>query len=98
MTTPAPQQYPEQSQGTTALVLGILGVLGCLITAPFAWYLGNKEVAGIDQGLRNPANRGLGTAGKVLGIIGTVFLGLAVVFFVILPIIAILFGTVVTET
>ena len=67
-----PHGYPESSQATTSLVLGILGLF-CAVTAPFAWYIGNKEVAAIDQGLRDPTNRGQAVAGRVLGIIGTVF-------------------------
>lgn len=77
MTTAQPgpnQMYPEQSQATTALVLGILGLVLCQILAPFAWYIGNKEVDAIDAGRRPPENRGTGNAGRILGIIGSVLL------------------------
>ena len=94
---PAAPQYPETSQSTTALVLGILGVVGCLITAPFAWYMGTKEVAAIDQGRRDPTNRGMAQAAKVLGIVGTVFLAAAVVFFVVAPLLVIIAGSEVSE-
>ena len=77
--------YPEASQATTALVLGILGIVICGVLAPFAWSIGNKEVQAIDAGRRDPTNRGSANAGKILGIIGTVFLivGLVVGFLVI---------------
>ncbi len=95
---PTPAQYPEASQATTALVLGILGVIGCLITAPFAWYISGKELAAINQGRRDPTGRGVANAGKILGIIGTVFLVIAVAFFVVVPLVVLVAGTEVSET
>ena len=77
MTTP--QQYPEASESTTALVLGILGIVVCGILGPFAWYIGGREVKAIDEGRRDPTNRGSANAGKILGIVGTVFLGLGII-------------------
>ena len=76
--TSANQMYPESSQATTALVLGILGLVVCGILAPFAWYVGAKEVEAIDEGRRPPENRGTANAGKILGIIGTVLLGIGI--------------------
>lgn len=63
-----------------ALVLGILGLVVCQIIAPIAWYLGHKEVSAIDAGRRSPENRGMGLAGKILGIVGTVLIALFVGF------------------
>lgn len=89
MTTP-PQfpteggAYPEQSQATTALVLGILGIVICGILAPFAWSMGNKEMAAIDAGRRPPENRGTANAGRILGIVGTVLLAIGVVLIILL--------------
>ena len=48
------------------------------LVAPFAWVLSNREIQGVDQGRRDPTNRGMAVAGKVLGIIGTVVLALIV--------------------
>lgn len=69
-----PNQYPEPSQATTALVLGILGLVLCQVLGPFAWVVGRNEVNAIDAGRRNPNNRGTANAGKVLGIVATVML------------------------
>ena len=77
------QQYPENSQAVLTLVLGILGLMFCGILAPFAWSLGNAELRGIDTGRRPPDNRGLANAGRILGIIGTVFLGLALLVLIV---------------
>lgn len=85
MTTPPPQfpadqsQYPEASQSTTILVLGILGLVLCQVLAPFAWVMGNREIEAIMSGRRPPENRSTANAGRILGIIGTVLLGIGLV-------------------
>ena len=78
----APGPALEHPQATLAFVLGLLSVLGLTILGPFGWYIGNKVVGEIDRDGREFANRGLAMAGKVLGIIGTVFLILSVLAFV----------------
>jgi Co/Zn/Cd efflux system component len=65
--------YPEPSQATTVLVLGIVGLF-VNIVAPFAWYLGNQELVSIDAGLRSPEDRRTANTGRILGIVGTVLL------------------------
>lgn len=79
MTAPSNQMYPEASQATLALVLGILGIVVCQVLAPAAWVIGNNELKAIDGGLRPPENRGNANAGKILGIVGTVLLGLGLI-------------------
>lgn len=79
-----PGSYPEQSQATTILVLGILGIVICGILAPFAWSMGSKELAAIDAGRRPPENRGTANAGRILGIIGTVLLAVGLVVLLLL--------------
>jgi hypothetical protein len=79
----------EHPQATLAFVLGLLSVLGLTILGPFGWYLGNKIVGEIDRDGRVYRNRGLAMAGKVLGIIGTVFLGLTVLGIILVIVIAI---------
>ena len=71
--------YPEESQGVLALVLGLIGLFVFPPVAPFAWLVGSREVRAVDAGRRHSGNRGLGVAGKVLGIIGTIFLVVIVV-------------------
>jgi len=86
--------YPEQSQATTVLVLGILGIVICGILAPFAWNMGNKELAAIDSGRRPPENRGTANAGRILGIIGTVLLAIAVIVIILLVVGTITFSVI----
>ena len=79
------QYYPEDSQATTVLVLGILSLVLCQVLGPFAWVMGNNELAGIDAGRRPPQNRGTAQAGRILGIISTVLMiiGFAVLFIIL---------------
>ena len=65
-----PQQ--EHPQGTTVLILGILGIVACQILAPFAWVMGNRALAEIDANPAAYSNRGLVVAGRICGIVGSV--------------------------
>ncbi|WP_201791514.1 DUF4190 domain-containing protein [Aeromicrobium sp. PE09-221] len=90
--SPYPQPYPQQQwpqqpkhpQATTSLVLGIVGLVGtfiCLLPAllsPFAWWLGGKAVKEIDAAPQQYSGRSEASAGRILGIIGTVLLVLGV--------------------
>jgi len=82
--------YPEASQATTALVLGILGIVICPILGPFAWSMGAKELQAIDAGRRPAENRGTANASKILGIVGTALMGLyvigAIIFFLFISV------------
>jgi Domain of unknown function (DUF4190) len=71
-------QYPESSQAVTALVLGIVGLFFPIV-APFAWKFGHDEIKAIDAGRRPPDGQGMATAGRILGIIGTVFLVIGII-------------------
>jgi hypothetical protein len=60
-------------------VLGILGVVLCPLCGPVAWVLGRKAEQEVDASGGRIGGRGLGTAGKILGIIGTLFIVLFIV-------------------
>jgi hypothetical protein len=75
---------PDHPKSTTALVLGILGVVLCQFIAPFAWLIGKRTVDEIDASRGGLGGRGSAQAGYVLGIVGTVLLGLGVLYFVFL--------------
>ncbi len=84
MTTPSfpqdsNQPYPEASQAMLALVLSILHFVVCPFLGPVGWYLANQEIAGIEAGRRPPENRGTADAARIVGIIGTVLLGIGLV-------------------
>ncbi len=68
----------------TSLVLGIVGVVVCQLCAPFAWSMGRKAERAVDASGGTLGGRGEATAGKILGIIGTVFLILIIVLVIVL--------------
>ena len=65
---------PNASNAVTALVLGILGIVLCPLLGPVAWVLGRRGEQEIDGSGGAVGGRGLATAGKVLGIVGTFLL------------------------
>lgn len=72
---------PRDHQGAVvAFILGVFSVVGFVIVGPVAWILASKALKQIDGADGSVyTNRGLAVAGKVLGIIGTLFLVLTVV-------------------
>jgi hypothetical protein len=81
----APPGYPvppAHPQSTTAMVLGIVGLVLCGVASPFAMWLGRKSMREIDASGGRLSGRGMAQAGYILGIIGTVLLalGLTLVF------------------
>lgn len=87
-TLPPPQLQPPP--GTTPLVLGIIGIVACQMLAPFAWYMGRQyEAQCRAMGVEPDGN---GKAGKVLGIVGTILLGiqlLCVVAYILFAVLAV---------
>ena len=76
-----PNDYPQRSQAALALMLGVLGIVFMGVFGPLAWVIGNRELAAIDAGRRPPTQRNTATAGRLLGIVGTVvFLGAVLIF------------------
>jgi ABC-type Fe3+ transport system permease subunit len=91
-------QFPESSQATTVLVLGILSLVCLPILGPVAWILGNQELRAIHEGRRDPANRGTANAGKILGIIGTVLILVVAVVVVLALLSVFIAGDQITDT
>jgi hypothetical protein len=76
---------PDHPSATTAMVLGIIslvGILFCggltLVLAPAAWVVGAKAVRQIDASPGQFAGRDRAQAGKIMGIIGSVLLVLGI--------------------
>jgi uncharacterized membrane protein YjgN (DUF898 family) len=74
---------PKHPQAVTVLVLGILGIVVCGLCGPFAWSMGSKA----EREMAAQPGRWSGgseiTVGKILGIVSTVLLGLALVVLVV---------------
>lgn len=77
---------PDHPSATTAMVLGIVSLVGIafcggltLVLAPAAWAVGAKSVRQIDASPGQFAGRDRAQAGKIMGIIGSVLLVLGIV-------------------
>jgi len=75
---------PDHPQSTTVLVLGILGVVVCGVLAPFAWVMGSRVLREIDASQGRLGGRSAAQVGWVLGIIGSVMIGLGLLFLVVM--------------
>jgi len=62
------------SRATTALVLGILGVVCCQLLSIPALVIGKSEMNDVDRGLAPVEGRGFAQAGYILGLVGVIFL------------------------
>ena len=82
--TPPPFRPQDHPQTTTILILGILGLVGCGVLGPFAWSMGNKALREIDASNGQLGGRDTVNVGRILGMIATIILGVAVVFIVVL--------------
>ena len=73
----------QPHRATTVLVLGILSLVVCAICGPIAWVMANKDRAQMNAGLMDPSGLDQTKAGRICGIIGTVFLILGAIGMVI---------------
>jgi hypothetical protein len=84
---------PKHPQSTTAMVLGIVGLVGALFScgltlflAPFAWALGRNALKETQAAQGRLGGESQARAGMVTGIIGTVLLVIAILLVVLLVI------------
>jgi uncharacterized membrane protein YjgN (DUF898 family) len=76
-----------KSEATTVFVLGLLGIVLCQLLAPFAWKKGNTYMSVcMIHGIQPD---GLAVAGRILGMIGTVLLGLSLLWFLLVLVMAV---------
>ena len=70
------QQTTGQSltphRGTLILVLGILGLVCCIICGIIAWVMGNNDLKQMAAGTMDPSGEGLTKAGKICGMVGVI--------------------------
>ncbi|MBC7632828.1 DUF4190 domain-containing protein [Aeromicrobium sp.] len=78
-----PAPLPAHPRATTALVLGILGVVGAFVLvvpamlSPLAWYYGAMARREADREPQRWSRSGEATVGMILGMIGTAILAAA---------------------
>jgi Domain of unknown function (DUF4190) len=92
------QQYgppPDHPQATTALILGIIGMVLCQLLGPFAFVIGRKALREIDASGGTLGGRGNAQVGYVLGIVSMVLLA---VYAVIAVVYVIIFAVAVSST
>lgn len=85
-----PAAPPDHPKATTAMVLGIVGLVACQIISPFAWSVGKRTLREIDASGGRLGGRGQAQAGYILGIVGTIFLGLGLLFMLVYFVIVII--------
>ena len=69
----------DHPRGITILVLGILSVVCCSPLGIAAWLMGNTALKEIDAEPGRYGNRQIVQIGRILGIIGVVFLVLSII-------------------
>lgn len=74
-----PGYYQKPSNGVVILVLGILSLVVCGFLAPVAWVMGNQSLRDIRMGIMDPREEGLVNAGRIIGMIVTCLIGLAII-------------------
>lgn len=67
-------------RGTLILVLGILGLVLCQPLGIPAWIMGNNDLRAMREGRMDPSGESLTTAGRICGIIATIFLCIGTLF------------------
>ncbi|MBN2182674.1 MAG: hypothetical protein JW715_12250, partial [Sedimentisphaerales bacterium] len=55
---PQAQMPMKPHRGTLILILGILGLVCCVICGIIAWVMGNTDLREIDAGRMDPSGRG----------------------------------------
>ena len=74
----------EEPRASTILTLGILSLLCCgIVFGPMAWVMASTDLHKIDSGLASDRDRSLIVVGQTLGIIGTAFAILGILFYMI---------------
>jgi hypothetical protein len=67
----------KSNRPTVALIFGIIGIVCCPLCGPIAWVIGKQELDAIAAGRSAKEGEGLARAGMILGIIGTAFIALS---------------------
>ncbi len=66
---PGPMTGMRAHRGVLILVLGILGLVVCLICGIIAWVMGSADIREMESGRMDPSGLGLTKAGKICGIV-----------------------------
>jgi hypothetical protein len=86
---PSPVMAPggmslKPHRGTAVLILGILGLVCCVICGIIAWVMGSNDLREMAAGTMDRSGEGLTKAGRICGIISVCLLIVGIVINVIL--------------
>jgi hypothetical protein len=90
-----PYRPADHPRATTALVLGLVAIVGgltCglpLVVGPWAWVFGRGAVRDIDREPQRYGGRGMAMAGYVMGVIATILLVLGILAFIAVLLVAV---------
>jgi hypothetical protein len=62
----------KRHRGVVVLVLGILGIMTCVLCGAFAWRWAKRDLAEMDAGVMDDRGRSLTEAGKICGMIAVI--------------------------
>ena len=65
-------QALQPHRGTAVLVLGILGLVICVICGIIAWVMGSTDLREMEAGRMDPSGMGMTRAGKICGMISCI--------------------------
>ncbi len=85
--SPVPGAVLQPHRGVMILVLGILGIVVCVVCGIIAWVMGNTDLRAMAAGQMDLTGEGLTRAGKICGIISVVLNLIVVVLWVLMLII-----------
>ncbi|MCP4223749.1 MAG: DUF4190 domain-containing protein [Actinomycetia bacterium] len=89
----ASQPYPRQSIAVPAMVLSVMGIACCGLTAPIGLIMGYIDLRAIDEGRTDPEKRGTARAALIVGAVSTtLFVGMVAVW-ILLVVVAALSGS-----
>jgi hypothetical protein len=74
------QMPMREHRGVLILVLGILGLVVCVICGIVAWIMGNNDLREMDAGRMDPEGRQMTQIGRILGMVSVGLLCVGIVF------------------
>jgi hypothetical protein len=74
----------QPHRGTTILVLGILGLVCCIICGIIAWVMGNNDLRQMAAGTMDRSGEGATKAGKICGMISVLLALAGILFYVVM--------------
>ena len=88
-----PTQTPQRPhRGVLILVLGIFGLVCCLICGIIAWVMGSGDLKEMDAGTMDASGRGLTQAGKICGMISVIWQIIVLVIWLLIVVLGVASG------